>query len=241
MSEHPREALTKPIQPAELTDPGFWATFLPDLVDAEDSEAWSERLEPDFPDGVGMGGRVISPELMLTLPHGLTLVLQFYKTDVYYYLEGADLPDDGLLGHNDCHCQLPIFRWLEVRALAQVLQAANPSLPPGAALLLLEETFLPHPSEHAEIIPALQSSLNALQLKLRDTFSLPPEVFTTRSSPGRFELIPFFWWENAPGDWVNNGMHSLRSVTTYEDGRWSEATREKFNRVLHRLGINTLT
>lgn len=150
MSEHLREALIKPILPAELADPGFWVTFLPDLVDAEGSEEWNERLEPDFPDGLSVGGRAIMPELVLTLPRGLTLALQFYKTDVYFYLDGANLPDDGLLGHNDCHCQLPVFRWAEARALAQVLQSGNPSLPPGAALLLLKPMFWPGPDEYAQ-------------------------------------------------------------------------------------------
>lgn len=235
-----RETLTKPILPAELAQPGFWAVFLPDLMASDDEyPEGTQRLKPDFSDGIGEGTRVISPELTLLLPHNYLLVLQFFESDVYFFLEGAGLPDDGLLGHNDCHCRLPILRWSEAERLAQVLQESNPTLPQGAAILLLWPTLWLNNLETQQTVPAILSALRILGLEHRTEFvGFFQTIHSGYVAPGVLPHVPFKWWELQSGDWVNNSPYSLRSVTTFEGARWDDSTRTKFNNILNSLGVN---
>ncbi|MEF2279669.1 hypothetical protein V3W47_15345 [Deinococcus sp. YIM 134068] len=245
MEEHHREALTKPILPVELTQPGFWAVFLPELVAWEDKYLeWVKNLEHYSFNGFSES--VFCPELILTLPYGYRLVLSLnasvshHYSEFYYYLKNADLPDGGLLGHSDCHCQLPIFRWAEALKLAQVIQKANPMLPAGTALLLLWHTLWLNDSEFQEAKLILLSVLDGLKLKPGPELTNPLRTsYEGQAATGELPDVEFEWWEIQPGDWANNSLYSLRSITAFPGTKWNDPTRKKFNRVLEKLGVSS--
>lgn len=242
MGHHQRDLLTRQIDPAELDDPGFWTVILPNLVHADEPVAtaagWKIRPTPDFSDGLESDARGVSPQLILSLPQGFGLSLQFCESDIYYFLDGIDLPENGLLGHNDGHCQLPVFRWDEVLMLAPIIQALNPTLPQGAALLLLLPSVCLSENEADAASAMLTAALG--DLGLDSALATPTALVATLpgiETPFSLHYVPLSWWETSEGDWVNNSRYSLRSATTVREACWDEPARRRFNRTLRKMGV----
>lgn len=242
MEEHFGETRRESDLPVQLSHPIFWAALLPELLVLEgEYPEWVQHLEASSPDD--LSGYIYLPDFTLLLPQGYHLVISLSfsrrhrSSEIYYYLRNADLPNGGLIGHNNCHCQLPIFRWSEAQQLAQVLQKANPTLLEGTALLLWPALWLNDP-EFEEAKPVILSILHTLNLAPGNELTNPARILHEgQAAYGEMPDVEFEWWELQPGDWVNNSLYSLRSITAFGGTRWDDATRRKFNRVLASLGV----